>query len=134
MLHRSDTFAKRFSHLVATTSSPGRAKDKDVASPVPGSSKVQTGHLKQLQRLKPEQQSEHEPVPRHAHQVTPSTHATTAIQKLLAASSSAPPPAPRRAVDLATAPASGARGFVDTRFEREPSALCLGNACDSLLF
>jgi hypothetical protein len=134
MLHRSDTYAKRFSHLVATTSAPGRGKDKDVASLVPGSSQVQAGYIKQLQPLKREQQSEHEPVSRHAHQVTPSTHATTAIQKLLAASSSAPPPAPRRAVDLATAPASGARGFVYTRFEREPSTLCLSNAYVCFLF
>jgi hypothetical protein len=134
MLYRSDTYAKRYSHLVATTSAPGRRKDKDVASLVPGSSKVQTGHLKQLQPLKREQQSEYDPVSRRAHVVAPSTHATTAIQKLLAASSSAPPPAPRRAVDLATAPASGARGFVDTRFEREPSALCLDNAYDCFLF
>ena len=119
MLYRSDSYAKRFSHLASVTAAPAPTKDKELPPLMHGSSKVQTGH-----RRKQEQQPELEPISRLPHQVTPSAHATAVIQKLLAASSSALPPAPRRNVDLATAPASGACVF-DTRCEHEPNAQCL---------
>jgi hypothetical protein len=117
MLHRSDSYAKRFSHLASVTAASAPTKDKELPPLMHGSSKVQTGH-----RRKQEQQPELEPISRHPNQVTPSAHATAVIQKLLVSSSSSLPPAPHRTVDLATAPASGTCGFIDTRCEHEPNA------------